>query len=176
MKEDPSHYRSRNSMRDPRIDYTRGNFFVTICLEERRNLFGSVDQGVLVLNEAGRMIEELWLDLAKNCPGLVLDCHVVMPDHFHAVLAIVETRLTHPELAQNLVRPHLSNVVRDFKRRSTLEYGRGVKLLGWSPYRGQFWQPGFWDHHIEDDADLELHREYVMSNPMRWHLKRQGMM
>ncbi len=176
MPEDPRDYRSRNSMRDPRIDYTRGNYFVTVCLAERRPLFGRIVEGSLELNAIGRKIEEIWLAMPEHNPGLVLDCHIVMPDHFHAVLGIVETRLTHPHLEVFPQRPDLSAVIGNFKRHSTKQYGVGVRELGWPPYDGQFWQPGFWDSSLDGEKDLEFHRQYVVSNPLRWHLKRQGLL
>lgn len=161
-------------MRDPRIDYTRGNFFITTCLDQMVPRFGKVVEGRLELNAAGSMIQQVWLDLASRIPGLVLDCHVVMPDHFHAVLGIVETHLTHPGRFEP--RPNLSDIVRVFKSTTAREYGQGVKAGLWLPYDGSFWQPGFWDHQLLSDADLHFHREYVVSNPKRWHLRRLGLM
>lgn len=159
-------------MRDPRIDYTAGNFFITICLEERLSRFGKVVDGELRLNAAGELVQATWLALPQRIPGLVLDCHIVMPDHFHAVLGIVETKLTHPGCSA--ARPHLSDVVRVFKSLSTRAYGQGVREGLWPPYAGTLWQPGYWDHQLLSDAALEYHRNYVVTNPARWQLRRQG--
>ncbi|MCC7479465.1 hypothetical protein IT575_13555 [bacterium] len=49
----PGDYRSRNSMRHPLIDYTRGNFFVTTCLEKRHDLFATIQDGKAILSAAG---------------------------------------------------------------------------------------------------------------------------
>jgi hypothetical protein len=126
------------------------------------------------LNAAGSMLSALWLSLPVSIPGLVLDCHIVMPDHFHAVLALNDPWLTHEGLTREHPRPDLSNVLGVFKSLGAREYGKGVREAGWRPYEGKFWQRGFWDHSLISDADVQRHREYVVTNPMRWQLRHQG--
>jgi putative transposase len=47
----------RRSVRLCEYDYAQvGAYFVTICVQERRYLFGQIVDGVMRLNDAGRMI------------------------------------------------------------------------------------------------------------------------
>ncbi len=47
----------RRSIRLRGYDYTRhGEYFVTVCTEERRRLFGTVVGGRMALNDAGRLL------------------------------------------------------------------------------------------------------------------------
>ena len=38
---------------------------------------------------AGRIVERIWFERPQRLPPLVLDAHVVMPNHPHAILPLV---------------------------------------------------------------------------------------
>lgn len=79
----------RRSIRLRGYDYTRqGAYFVTVCTEERRRVFGTVVNGRMALNDAGRVVRDEWLKSAAIRHEIVLDEWVDMPDHFHAIVAI----------------------------------------------------------------------------------------
>jgi putative transposase len=51
----------RRSIRLKGYDYSQeGAYFITICLQDRRCLFGTVIDGVMCLNDAGQMILAAW--------------------------------------------------------------------------------------------------------------------
>lgn len=79
----------RQSTRLPDRDYTApGLYFVTICTENRVRLFGDVVDDTMHLSAAGKVVLEQWSRTAILRPYVALDHFVVMPDHFHAILAI----------------------------------------------------------------------------------------
>jgi len=82
----------RKPQRLPGFNYAQGYaYFITICIENRLNLFGEVcSDGKVVLNSAGEMVGNVWLAMPEDNSGLVLDEFVVMPDHFHAILGFVD--------------------------------------------------------------------------------------
>ncbi|WP_220417363.1 hypothetical protein [Dyadobacter frigoris] len=47
----------------------------------------------MILNDAGKMIEEEWLNLPDRFGNIRLHEFVIMPNHFHAVLEIVGATL-----------------------------------------------------------------------------------
>jgi hypothetical protein len=52
------HHRHSIRLRD--YDYAQaGAYFVTICTKDRECLFGEILDGVMVMNDAGRVVEEL---------------------------------------------------------------------------------------------------------------------
>ena len=54
----------RRKMRLQYYDYSQpGCYFVTICVQNRRNLLGKVSDGMMLLNEAGRMVDEVLNEL-----------------------------------------------------------------------------------------------------------------
>lgn len=81
--------RNRRSIRLKGYDYSQeGAYYITICVEQRLCLFGSIDNSEMILNDAGRMVEKEWLNLKERFPYIELHEYVVMPDHFHGILEI----------------------------------------------------------------------------------------
>ncbi len=88
MPFDPDRHH-RRSIRLKAYDYTQaGAYFITVCTYGREPLFGRVSDGVVVLSDTGRLVEQCWRDLAQHGPTLALDAFVVMPDHLHGLLMI----------------------------------------------------------------------------------------
>ena len=51
----------RRSIRLRGYDYAQpGWYFVTICVQDRRPLFGTVVNGRMALTDAGRMVRDVW--------------------------------------------------------------------------------------------------------------------
>ncbi len=83
-----SHY--RRSIRLRGYDYSeQGAYFVTICTQNRENLFGEVVNGEMICNDFGQMIETVWNDLPKYYDGFELDEFIIMPNHIHGIIIIV---------------------------------------------------------------------------------------
>ncbi|MDD4990772.1 MAG: transposase [Paludibacter sp.] len=52
-----------------------------------------------------------------------------------------------------------------FKSITTVEYIRGVKTMGWTPFNGKLWQRNYYEHIIRDyDAFVRI-SEYIRENP-----------
>ena len=79
----------RRSIRLKGYDYSAaGLYFITICLQNRRNLFGKIEQGKLILNDAGKMIDQQWLILPGRFTNIQLHEYIIMPNHFHGIIEI----------------------------------------------------------------------------------------
>lgn len=71
------------------FDYsTPGWYFVTICVQDMECVLGEVVNGEMVLNGAGRVVEECFKNIPKFYKNIVLDEWVVMPNHLHAIIII----------------------------------------------------------------------------------------
>jgi REP element-mobilizing transposase RayT len=82
-------------MRLPDYDYAQGGgYFITIDSFKRVPLFGRMDDGHVILNEVGAMVQLFWLEQPQHYPGVVLDAFVVMPEHVHGIVILVDPRLT----------------------------------------------------------------------------------
>lgn len=113
-------YPKRKRYRLPGCDYRKPNsFFVTICTQNRRRLFGHIRNGIMHLNGAGRIADAHWKSLSDHFPHIRLDKHVVMPDHIHGIIDIVDgfhsaERRTRPD-GQNNAGPWLATAANDPK-------------------------------------------------------------
>ena len=232
----------RRSLRLAQYDYTSaGAYFVTICTNQGDCLFGCIVDGEMQLNDAGKMVEQCWLDTCRGFAGVVADEYVVMPNHFHGILFLpgnnevsteqgaqqecrhgercvgaglvpavdgatisdgATTRVARtawagetarmggvcvcrgkpcacpdsmvwntPSSSEALARKiSLGAVVGAFKSRSTLLYGRGVKQLGWLPYKQRLWLRNYYEHVVRNEKSLDEIRQYVRNNPLNWQL------
>jgi REP element-mobilizing transposase RayT len=167
---------ARASIRLKNYDYSQeGFYFVTICVQDKKCLFGEIVDGVMVLNEAGRVIEGCWLELKYKFRNIDLDYFVIMPNHFHAILSVVECGFVNADIldrqrATTRVAPTLGLVVGAFKSISTNEYIRGVKLQKFQQFNKNLWQRNYFERVIRDENELNLTREYITNNPLKWEL------
>jgi hypothetical protein len=85
----PVSYPTRHSHRLRNYDYSQaGAYFVTLCTESRRCIFGDVVDGVMTLSDLGKMVQEVWENLPRYRPSIELDVFVVMPNHLHGIVVI----------------------------------------------------------------------------------------
>jgi len=79
----------RHSIRLKEFDYSNpGSYFVTICTQQRNCLFGTITDGKMELNDAGRLIKKVWLELPLYYPNIDIDAFVVMPNHIHGIIIV----------------------------------------------------------------------------------------
>jgi len=53
--------------------HNEGLYFVTICTQERENLFGDVVDRLMVLNDVGKMIATTWSEVPTIFPNINID-------------------------------------------------------------------------------------------------------
>ena len=179
----------RRTIRVQGYDYTQGGaYFITICARNRECLWGNVVNGVVQLNETGRLVEAVWLQTARVRPDIVLDAHVVMPNHFHAILFIHESSgvpgathrvaptNNHPSGADKSRCPagpkpkSVGAIIGQFKSLVTKRLNLTQQNLD-----GSVWQRNYYEHVIRDEESLNRIREYIATNPQRWDLDRENL-
>lgn len=62
---------------------------------------------------------------------------------------------------------HLGKIIRRYKGRCTYE----IRKRDYSDFA---WQSRFYDHIIRNEESLNRIREYIATNPLRWHLDREN--
>ncbi|MFA6428282.1 MAG: transposase [Candidatus Buchananbacteria bacterium] len=160
--------RHRKSIRLPGYDYSQNNsYFVTICTQGRKNLFGEIKNGELVLNEVGKMIKESWLAIPQFYLGAMLDEFVVMPNHFHGIILIVGADpCVCPGLGQSRgiaptkSRVSLPIIIQRFKSFMANKYLKENKK--------PLWQRNYYEHIIRGEKSLDKIRNYIKANPTTW--------
>jgi len=160
----------RRSLRWRKHDYaSAGAYYVTICVEGFRCLFGYVSAGVMNLNDAGRMVDSQWRAIPARFSSFQLDDWIVMPNHFHGILHIIGTPSGRaPERAGTRPAPTLGDAIGSFKSLTTDGYIIGVRRLSWPGFERRVWERNYYDHVIRDQDELEKIRQYIRRNPLMW--------
>lgn len=158
------------SIRLRKYDYSSaGSYFVTMCTRGRVNYFGEVVDGKIELSRMGHIASEEWQKTPLMRPNVTLDQWVVMPNHFHGIVTIGESRVeTHSSASQrsgNQFGPqskNLASIIRGFKAACT----NRIHSEGYLEFQ---WQARFYEHVIRDGDDLDRIREYILDNPAEWN-------
>jgi len=197
MNFDPEKHH-RRSIRLKGYDYSRaGMYFITICVQNRLHLFGAVNNGKMLLNDTGRMVEKWYFELENKYPDKKCHDMVVMPNHFHCVveninirdgndasidingLSVTDAHITDAHVGTSLRgRPYgvdnkrfgatIGDAMDWFKTMTTNEYIRGVKQFGWQRFDKKLWQRNYYEHIIRNDHSFERISKYIQNNPCVW--------
>jgi len=179
---------NRRSIRLPGYDYSRaGAYFVTICVKDRKCLFGDIVERKMEVNDAGRMVDKWYRELENKFPNIKCDKYTIMPNHFHAIIQIAVgadlcvcpngNGAGYP-IDENTAGEHIGSplhgVIQWFKTMATNEYIRGIKQHGWPPFAGKLWQRNYYEHIIRNENEMARIREYVTNNPDQWATDREN--
>lgn len=137
-------------------DYSQpGGYFVTICTQDRKNLFWCTGVGAACgrqpLNGCGQIVDKQIKRLSDIYPMVQVDKYVIMPNHVHLIVRIDADEYGRPQAA-----PTLARVINQFKGAVTKQVGRPT------------WQKGYYDHIIRNQADYLRVWQYIDTNPAKW--------
>lgn len=189
MTYDPQKHH-RKSIRLKEYDYSKPNaYFITICTYNKECIFGAITNGEMHLNEYGKIVDNEWLKTPTIRQYVLLDKYIIMPNHFHGIIIIVdnvnicrdtapvsscatvevaESRISRIPTFEQFGRPtshSIPTVVRSFKAATTKQIREIQKK-----HRQVVWQPRFYEHIIRNPHELDQTREYIIYNPLKWAL------
>ena len=142
-----------------------GYYYLTLCTQNRHCLFGRVHRGEMILNDAGKMVHEIWSDIPKKYRGFGNDLFVLMPNHLHGILLKYNDGGPTQGSAPTLI---LSDVVRYFKMFTTRIYIKGVREKRFAAFDRRLWQRNYYEHVIRNETALNRIRQYMIENPLKW--------
>ena len=158
----------RRSIRLPDFDYaTPGAYFVTICTQGNVCLFGEVTNNRMLLNEMGKMVKKVWDELPDHYPYVEIDTFVVMPNHVHGIIVITDDDIRAGFKPAPTKRHGISEIIRALKTFSSRYINKMGGELG-----SHLWQRGYYERVIRRTEDINLIREYIIQNPLRWSYER----
>jgi REP element-mobilizing transposase RayT len=83
-------YRSE-SARCVNWDYSSpGYYFVTLCTQNRECIFSTIFQGKMELSAMGKIARQMWFEIPNHFQIAMLDEFVVMPNHVHGIIQIIQ--------------------------------------------------------------------------------------
>ena len=173
----------KNSLRLNNYNYSwAGAYFITICSYKKESLFGKIDDHSMQLNNFGNILQRCWDQIPGKYKNIKLGNFVIMPNHIHGIIWIVEAIHESPETKQTI---HKSSYKNGVIRELPLQVERRKMLL--SKIIGRFkmnssklinnirnstgahiWQRGYYDHIIRNDEDLNNIKQYIQNNPQNW--------
>jgi len=169
----------RRSIRLQNYDYSQnGAYFVTICVNKKQELLGNIQNGEMISNDAGLMVENILCSMPDYNRGVIIDSHVIMPNHIHAVI-VIDVGAPHrgrpdkDDLGEDSASPvqrdlRLGEIVARFKTLTTNKYIHGVNENGWEPFYQKLWLRNYHERVIRNESDLENIRQYIVNNPANW--------
>jgi putative transposase len=167
----------RRSLRLREYDYGQaGAYFVTVCTHRRECLFGKIGEGIMALNEYGKIVEDEWHRSKQMRHGVDLGAFIVMPNHIHGIIHLTGNpafdgrrgtmhRAPTPQFEQfgRPTKNSIPTILRGLKSSGT----QRINELRGTP--GQpVWQRNYYEHVIRNEIDLEEIREYIQNNPWKW--------
>jgi putative transposase len=163
----------RLSYRMQGYDYSlAGAYFVTVATYHHISIFGDVMDSKVRLNSYGEIAQDEWFRSATLRPLIKLfdDEFIVMPNHIHGIIHIVESSpnsrgaaLLRPYYKHKILPDSLGALVRAYK--SSVTY-RINQLRG--DTNPPIWQRNYYDHIIRNDAEYQNIWDYIETNPDHW--------
>ena len=180
----------RRSIRLKGYDYSQaGLYFITICTHKRECLFGKIvgAENILpemILNSAGKIVNECWLEIPKHFPNAILHEHIIMPNHVHGIIELVsnvgvenynvraENFLPQQNEFQKMIPRSIGSIIKGFKIGVTKWFRNnyvGVRFENFQPLQPQqVWQRNYHEHIIRNEQSYQTISEYIINNPARW--------
>ena len=153
----------RKPNRLPLFDYnTPGAYFITICVENRKCILGSVvgggdhDAPQVSLSRMGEIVRHN-VESSRQIANIRVDKYVIMPNHIHLILFVDAADPCGPSkspASANAVVPHYVSTLKRFCHK---EIGEII------------FQRSYHDHVIRGEKDYLRIWEYIDNNPARWN-------
>ena len=166
----------RRSIRLKGYDYSQnGAYFITLCTQDRKPIFGKILDGEMQLSQFGIITRDEWLRTSEIRKNVEMDEFVVMPNHFHGIIVIDNLSGTGTlQLAPTVERfgkptsNTIPTIIRGYKAAVTKQINSLNINAGVYNMPERIWQRNYYEHVIRNEASLTKIREYIMSNPLNW--------
>jgi len=147
-------------------------------------LFGNIIDGAMQLNEFGHIAEKEWLMAPDRRSYIALHEFIVMPNHFHGIIEILDMGIPPENGVARYARTDkanacdvrignamadispkcrtLSTIIRAYKS----AVSRAIRMLGGIPTT--IWQRNYYEHIVRNEDDYVQISEYIKYNPLKW--------
>ncbi len=161
------HTKKRKNLRLDGHDYSSAGFyFVTVCVDPMKEIFGEVKMcsGVACCATSvyGKIVEECWHAIPNHFSNVRIDGYAIMPDHIHGIINIQEMATACSGPTHSNVNPTLITIIQSFKSAAT----RKIRLENETIIFN--WQRSFHDRIIRNPRELSEIQKYISENPARW--------
>jgi len=177
--------KNRRSIRLPEYDYSQpGAYHVTICVNQKENRLGRVEDGKMIRSDLGRIAHQGWEWLPEIFPVAAVDVFCVMPNHTHAIIRIKpidgsgrgdsgrgdsgrgDSGRGDLQIAptDGIIKPKpLGRLVGAYKTHTTVEINKLLNTPG-----VKFWQRNYYERIIRNEREYAAVWDYIENNPVNW--------
>ncbi len=128
-------------------------------------MFGSVLNGEMVLNSYGAISGELYLEIPGHFPNTELDEFIIMPNHIHAVLSIIDLGIFLESTMQPKIE--ISTLLGTIMGSYKSAVSKRINSVR-NTREASVWHRSYYDRIISHANELAGIREYIISNPANW--------
>lgn len=131
---------NRQSIRLKNYDYSQlGSYFITLVTQDRIHLFGKIEDGKMILNSVGKILEEEWIKTIQLRTNIALGEFIIMPDHMHMIITITSQKEKKEDkewIYSNPKSPSqtIGAIIRGFKGASTKKINLFLNSTGELPF------------------------------------------
>jgi putative transposase len=180
-------------------DYAHpGAYFITICGQDRKLLFGTVADGEMVLSGWGEIVRAVWDEIPAHFPNVELDISVIMPNHLHGIIIITDavgagfpgpqpgvgtTPLPPATVGAGGPGPQPGTAITPGAATASLRRPTLGQIVAYFKYQStkhinqqrgtpgvRVWQRNYFEHIVRNEHALDAIRRYIENNPLRWEL------
>ena len=164
----------RHSMRLKDYDYTlEGAYFITVVTDDHRCLFGKIINHEIQLNNLGIIARECWQDIPNHFHNVTVEPFVIMPNHIHGVITILERETINDDCRGTIyraptkeafghpIRGSIPTIIRTYKAAVSRKAKKETGFIN-------IWQRNYYDHIIRTELEYERIWNYIVENPHNW--------
>lgn len=197
MKKYQNKYRIEPIRMDKHDYSSPGGYFITICIQNRKNILGYVKDSKMILSEYGKIVKEEFLNMETYHRRIIMGEWVVMPNHIHCIIMLGEydydnkksvigddiNKHADEEAEIKNYKQKDKNTLDDIKlyrkkRRRMLLFkalgkmkmltSKKMNILRATPAIVN-WQKGYYEHVIRNNDAFERIKYYIRNNPRNLH-------
>ena len=143
----------------------------------------------MILNDAGNIAHQCWMDIPKHFPNIILHEYIIMPNHIHGIIEISGNGVRAknfspqppPEISPQPQPEKISpqppsekfsaNFKSPIKTAGSIIRGFKIGVTKWmrqntSTY--EVWQRDYYDIIIRDSNSFDRISSYIINNPKKW--------
>ena len=143
--------------------------------------FGWVENGVMALNDSGKIVQQIWNEMPKYYSGVELGEFIIMPDHIHSIIEINNDTNRRGAIYRVHDQQPICNIGGFAADKNPMFHNNLARIIRWFKGRITFechkincdfkWQRNYYEHIIRDDAEYARIAKYIRNNPILWGKK-----
>jgi REP element-mobilizing transposase RayT len=169
-------------------DYSApGSYFITICIKNREQILGHVENKKMQLSQFGKLVKTEFLKIPEYHQRVFLDAWVVMPNHVHCIITLGDYDGIavgggggggdgrgdgDGDPTENQIKQYrkqrramlIPKIVGKFQ----MQTSKQINVLRKTPGAAN-WQRDYHDHVIRDKDEYDRIKKYIINNPALWN-------